>query len=126
MITKTQLEEIIDYTIEGLEDLKGTETEADEVHQQLFNTDYYIIGTAEAKKWLEDNVGVFEAINEIQEYEKWAFGETYTDITCPEKVVNMYVYIKGEEILQDTKLYDKYWNKKLDDDMINEIINQLN
>jgi hypothetical protein len=122
----TQIEELVDYTIEGLEHLKGTEPEADEVHHHLFNTDYYIIGIAEAKQWLENNVGVFEAINEIQQYEKWQFGETTTDITCPEKVVNMYVYIKGQEILQDTKLYNEFWNEKLDDDMITEIINQLN
>ena len=46
---KTELkEELLDYTIDGLLHLKGTEPEADEVHHHLFNTDYYIIGTAKA------------------------------------------------------------------------------
>lgn len=118
--------ELIDYTINGLELLKGTNIEADEVHNQIFNTEYYIIGTYKAEKWLEKNGGIFNIIREVQEYEKWQFGELYTDVTNPEKLVNMYVYIMGEDILNDTKLHDKYWNKKLDDDMITEIINQLN
>ena len=118
--------ELIDYTINGLELLKGTNIEADEVHNQIFNTEYYIIGTYKAEKWLEKSGGIFNIIREVQEYEKWQFGELYTDVTNPEKLVNMYVYIMGEDILNDTKLHDKYWNKKLDDDMITEIINQLN
>tara|TARA_Y100000401_G_scaffold32952_1_gene24358 strand:- start:9860 stop:10237 length:378 start_codon:yes stop_codon:yes gene_type:complete len=118
--------ELIDFTIDGLESLKGTNIEADEVHNEIFNTNYYIVGTYEAEKWLEKNGGVFNIIREVQEYEKWQFGELYTDVTNPEKLVNMYVYIMGEDILNDTKLHDKYWNKKLNDDMITEIINQLN
>ena len=111
-------EELIDYTIEGLQALKGTNPEATDVHHQLFNTDYYIIGTYKAEVW-------FEAIREIKEYEKWHFGEVTTDLSNPEKVVNMFVYIKGEEILQDTKIYDEYWNDILTDEQIQESINQL-
>ena len=111
-------EELIDYTIEGLQALKGTNPEATDVHHQLFNTDYYIIGTYKAEVW-------FEAIREIKEYEKWNFGEVTTDLSNPEKVVNMFVYIKGEEILQDTKIYDEYWNDILTDEQIQESINQL-
>ena len=118
-------EELIDYTIEGLQALKGTNPEATDVHHQLFNTDYYIIGTYKAEVWLEENVGTFEAIREIKEYEKWNFGEVTTDLSNPEKVVNMFVYIKGEEILQDTKIYDEYWNDILTDEQIQESINQL-
>ena len=29
------------------------------------------------------------------------FGELFTDITEPEKIVNLYVYIIGEEIVND-------------------------
>ncbi|QDP64602.1 MAG: hypothetical protein GOVbin2006_13 [Prokaryotic dsDNA virus sp.] len=118
-------EELVDYTIEGLENLKGTNPEATDVHHQLFNTDYYIIGTYKAEVWLEENVGTFEAIREIKEYEKWNFGEVTTDLSNPEKVVNMFVYIKGEEILQDTKIYTDYWNDQLTDEQIQESINSI-
>ena len=39
--------------------------------------------------------------NLSQDYEEFNFGELTTDISDPEKVVNMYVYIVGEAILQD-------------------------
>ena len=71
----------------------------DDLHHYCFNTDYYIIGTYQAKKWLGDNV--FEIIEEIKTYEKDNFGEVNTDFSDPEKVVNMYAYIIGEEIVFD-------------------------
>jgi len=44
---------------------------------------------------------VFEIIEFIKEYEQDNFGEVYTDLSDPCKVVNMYVYIIGEEITYD-------------------------
>jgi hypothetical protein len=70
-----------------------------ELHHTLFNTDYYIIGTYKAKKWLGDKA--FDVIAYIQDYEKNNFGEICTDLSNPEHVVNMYVYIIGEEIVND-------------------------
>ena len=70
-----------------------------ELHHEIFNTDYYIIGTYHAKKWLSDQV--FNIINIIKEYENMHFGEVNTDFSAPEKVVNMYVYIVGEDIVND-------------------------
>ena len=71
----------------------------DDLHHDIFNNDYYIIGTYEAKKWLGDEV--FNIIEIIKEYEQFNFGEINTDFSEPEKIVNMYVYIIGEEIVQD-------------------------
>ena len=71
----------------------------DDLHHDIFNTDYYIIGRYEAKKWLGDQV--FDIIETIREYEEFNFGEVNTDFSEPEKVVNMYVYIVGEEIVAD-------------------------
>jgi len=71
----------------------------DDLHYQAFNTDYYIIGTYQAKQWL--GVKVFDVINIIKEYEQLHFGEVTTDLSDPEKVVNMYVYIVGEEIVAE-------------------------
>ena len=44
---------------------------------------------------------VFEVIDHIREYEDFNFGEFSTDYSDPEKVVNMYAYIIGEEIVQE-------------------------
>lgn len=71
----------------------------DDLHHDVFNTDYYIIGTYEAKQWLGDQV--FNIIEIIKEYEEFNFGSVSTDFSDPEKIVNMYVYIIGEEIVQD-------------------------
>ena len=71
----------------------------DDLHHHSFNTDYYIIGTYKAKQWLSDKV--FDVIEFIKEYEQDNFGEVYTDLSNPEKVVNMYVYIIGEQITYD-------------------------
>ena len=43
----------------------------------------------------------FGVINFIKDYEQDNFGKIYTDFSEPEKVVNMYVYILGEEIVAD-------------------------
>jgi len=69
-----------------------------DLHHEVFNTSYYIIGTYEAKKALEE-YGVFEALEKIQEYEEDNFGKVYTDLANPEKIANMLWYIIGEEVL---------------------------
>ena len=71
----------------------------EELHHLAFNSDYYIIGTYKAEKWLEDHV--FDVIHTIQDYEMSNFGEVNTDLSEPERVVNMYTYIVGEEIVND-------------------------
>ena len=43
----------------------------------------------------------FDVINFVKDYEQFNFGEVYTDLSEPEKVVNMYTYIIGEEIVAD-------------------------
>lgn len=88
-----------DYIKENKEYLEESEYWKDDLHHNVFNTDYYIIGTYQAKQWLGDMA--FNVINFIKEYEQFNFGEVYTDLSEPEKVVNMYVYIIGEEIVGD-------------------------
>ena len=96
--------EIIEYTEEQISyhlscDEDYLNNDISEIHHDLFNTDYYIIGTYKAKKWLGDMA--FDVIGDIKEYEENEFGELYTDLSDAEKVVNMWVYIVGEHILQD-------------------------
>jgi len=83
---------LVDFDKETLDKL----IRDNELHHEIFNTDYYIIGRYQAEKWLSDKV--FEVINIIQGYENLHFGEITTDLSDAEKVVNMYVYIVGEEI----------------------------
>jgi|TARA_R100000084_G_C4647763_1_gene147786 hypothetical protein len=118
-------EELINYTIDMLEYLKGTNPEASDLHHEIFNTDYYIFGTAHAKEWVE-KIGTFKVISEIYDYENDNFGEVTTDFTDPEKVANMYAYIKGKEILNQSETLHELWDEKLDDDDLQDIINDLN
>ena len=71
----------------------------EDLHHEIFNTDYYIIGTYKAKKWLEDEV--FNVIDIIKKYENFNFGQVTTDLSQPENIVNMYTYIVGEEIVNN-------------------------
>ncbi len=99
-------EEIKQYIFDALNDYSWTEIinfkdDISELHHNLFNTDYYLIGYYNCERWLFDGKlnQTFEVINFIKEYEESNFGEVYTDFTSSEKVVNMYAYIIGEELL---------------------------
>lgn len=95
-----------------------------DLHNEVFNTDYYIIGTYEAKEALRE-YDVFEAIELVQEYEKEQFGEVYTDLSNPEKLINMVYYIIGNEVIcemnNDIEAFDTYWNAIADEET-NEVI----
>lgn len=90
-----------DYLKENLSYLKENypTTYLDDLHHYAFNEDYYIVGTYKAKQWLSDQA--FDIINIIKNYEQDHFGEVTTDFSEPERVVNMYVYIVGEQIVAD-------------------------
>ena len=85
--------EIEEYINDNIADYEIDE----DLHHNMFNTDYYIIGYYKAEQWLGSHA--FECIRIIQEYEQEQFGEIFTDLGDSEKVVNMYVYIVGEYLL---------------------------
>ena len=99
-----------------------------DLHNEVFNTDYYIIGTYEAKKALEE-YGVFEALEKIQTYEDFNFGKICTDLSDPEKVVNMLYYIIGEEVLYEmmdgVKVWNDNWNNIATDEINAEILKAI-
>lgn len=99
-----------------------------DLHNEVFNTDYYIIGTHEAKKALEE-YGIFDAIGKVQEYEKDNFGEVYTDLSDPEKLINMLFYIIGEEVLvemrEDIEVWNENWNNLATDEINAAILEEL-
>lgn len=90
-----------------------------DLHNEVFNTDYYIIGREEAKDALRE-YDVFEAIELVQTYEKEQFGEVYTDLSDPEKLINMVYYIVGDEIICDMceriPEFEENWNNRASDD----------
>ena len=90
---ETQIKENLKYDNDYLDN------DISEIHHDLFNTDYYLIGRYQAERWMENRV--FEIIDVVKEYEEMNFGELTTDITEQEHLLNMYVYIVGENILQD-------------------------
>jgi len=110
-------EEIAKYIINNLEDYTGVNLE--ELHHEMFNMNYYIIGTQEAKDWL-NKCETFEAIEYIKEYENENFGEVITDLSDPEKVANMLAYIIGKELL-DRFYYLQDDSFTLEDDQIDHI-----
>ena len=101
-----------------------------DLHNEVFNTGYYIIGTYEAKKALEE-YGVFDAIAKVQEYEENNFGEIYTDLSDPEKLINMLYYIIGEEVMfemmNNSETWERKWrwNKKADEETNARILAEL-
>lgn len=89
-----------------------------DLHNEVFNTDYYIIGTYLAKEALKD-YDLFEAIEKVQAYEKDNFGEIYTDLSDPEKLINMLYYIIGEQVLSEmmdgVEVWHDNWNNQADE-----------
>lgn len=126
MKTTTHNTELIQYAIDQLDNITPNRVYGCDLHHELFNTDYFIIGYHNAENWLTENVGVFQAINDIKEYEQRNFGEVSTDLSSSEKVVNMYAYIKGEEILGDCEtLRGNAWDNHLTEECISNIREEL-
>ncbi len=112
--------------IEVLED--GYTGYYSDLHDEVFNTDYYIIGTYRAKRALAE-YDVWDAIEKVQEYEKDNFGEIYTDLSDPEKLINMLYYIIGEEVLyelmEDIEAWNENWNNLADEETNAEILKAI-
>lgn len=118
-------EEAMNDIIECLEN--GYDGYYCDLHNEVFNTNYYIIGTYEAKEALKQ-YDVFKAIEKVQEYEKDNFGKTYTDISDPEKLANMLYYIIGEEVIgsmYEIEEFNDNWNGVADEETNAIIVAQL-
>ena len=101
--------ELLSYVIANLNEIKRYEPDFDfsELHHRCFNEVHFIVGYYDAKLWLESHdISAFEAIANIVEWEQEMLGEVTLkpeDINA-ERVVNLYVYIKGEELLSEYDL----------------------
>jgi hypothetical protein len=99
---KTELKNHIEKNI------KNYDCNDEYLHFHLFNEDYYIIGYYQCGQWLKKhNISVFEGIEFVQEYERENFGTVKTYDNA-ESLVNMIVYIVGEELI-----YQEEYHKEL-------------
>lgn len=93
--------EIKETLLDNLDGYEGINNHTfDDVFNDLFNSDYYIIGYKEAENALKE-YGIFKALEEVQEFDVENFGHWDTDYTDPEKVANMLEYIHASEYMQD-------------------------
>lgn len=118
-------QEAIEAIIEELEN--GYDGYYCDLHNEVFNTDYYIIGTHQAKEALKE-YDVFEAIELVQTYEKEQFGEIYTDLSDAEKLINMVYYIVGDEVICDMneiEAFNDRWNERADEETNAIIVKEM-
>ena len=119
------LKEVKNQAIDYLTDNQDLEVYGCDLHNEIFNTDYFCVYTSEAKDYL-NSYGIFQAIEEVTEYEKFNFGEVTTDISNPCKLINMLVYIKGEELLNNSKtLTNEFWNGYIPSEEYKNIIEEI-
>ena len=120
-----QLESVREHAIDHIDDLldrspyEDIDVEASELHHHIFNEDYFMVGTWNAKQWLGDQA--FEAIEKIKEYEQDNFGQVTTDFSDAEKVANMLAYILGEEVLNESKTLQDLRDETLDRSALDSI-----
>ena len=117
--------EALNDIIETLED--GYDGYYCDLHNEVFNTDYYVIGTYQAKEILRE-YDVFEAIELVQSYEEEQFGEICTELSDPEKLLNMVYYIVGDEVIADMcgiAVFNTNWNEQADEETNKAIIKAM-
>jgi len=82
-------------------------TDFEDLHHEVFNEDYYIIGYYQANGWLKlHDVDAFKAIAYVIEQEYNHFGESSLepqDINA-ERIVNLLVYFAAFDIMPDCDL----------------------
>ena len=94
-------EEIKETLLDNLDGYEGIDSYTfDEVFDDIFASDYYIIGYKEAADALKE-YGIFNALEEVQRFDVENFGHWDTDYTDPEKIANMLEYIHASEYMQD-------------------------
>ena len=115
--------EIRDYFNDFINDRddEWIEDNIDNIYNYAFNENYYMIGTYRCEQWLGDQA--FKVIAIIKDYEQDNFGQVDTDLSDPEEVVNMFVYIVGEQVVQNWKEFLNFQeeNQKKMDKIINSL-----
>ena len=114
---------VLDGILDKLNDKVGLDVYGCDLPHELCNMDYFIIGTYQAKQCLGDDA--FEAIGMVKDYEQSNFGEVSTDLSEPERVVNMLAYIIGEYVLAESDHLQDKWDVYLTADDLTKIAEDL-
>ena len=89
---------------------------------EMYNNDYYIIGTYKAKQFLKE---YFDDMSECLEQYQEEFGEVYKDITDPEKVASLLALFVAQDVLSESKILDDKWNEALEESDLEQIKEEL-
>ena len=118
--------EAIESIIEALEN--GYSGYYCDLHNEVFNTDYYVYYTDVAKNILRE-YDVFEAIELVQNYEETFFGEINTELSNPCALLNMVWYIIGDEVMseicRDVEIFDENFDNCADDETNEAIVKAI-
>ena len=89
---------------------------------EMYNNDYYIIGTYKAKQFLKE---YFDDMCECLEQYQEEVGEVYKDITNPEKVASLLALFVAQDVLSESKVLDDKWNEALEESDLEQIKEEL-
>lgn len=96
-------------------DINVFRTDVFDVHHEVFNSDYYIIGYYDAQKWLNDHeINVFDGIEWCKSKEIEHFGKSNTNYDNAEVLVNHLVYWAGYDIIEDI-IRDVKYNSEIEE-----------
>lgn len=112
------LNKVLDFIKGNLEYHLENETDLEELHHaiflkrhELFNTDYYSHNDYDADKFAGQHW--FEILGHVIQYEQdqSEFREITSDINDKSQIINKYVYIVGEEIIQHYyNVFETIWH----------------
>lgn len=113
--------------MEVLERLQNGELEGMEIADAmylLYNTDYYITETDEAKQFIKDNID--ELLEALEDYQ-FNIGEGYPDITNLQKLASLTVLYVAETLWNKLDTVQDNWDCKIykDIELYNELIEEL-
>ena len=115
--------EIQQYIIDNVD--RYIDLPVNELHHNLFNTSYWVIGRYQAEQEILKHSTIFDAIGTIQEYENDNFGLVTSNLSDPEHVANMLVYILGEQALNGIQAVQDNWDEELTEEIADAIIAEL-
>ena len=89
---------------------------------EMYNNDYYIIGTYKAKQELKK---YFDDMCECIEQYKEEVGTTYEDITDAEKLLTLLMLFVAQDVLSESETLNEHWNEQLNKEMLIKIAKEI-
>lgn len=89
---------------------------------EMYNNDYYIIGTYKAKQELKK---YFDDMCECIEQYKEECGVTYENITDAEKLLTLLMLFVAQDVLSESETLNEHWNDQLNEEMLIKIAKEI-